>query len=244
MATICVGCGLAVDVDSGLLEVQLKPGGGISCDDTGDADDGLFLTVPTASAGDCITVSAGGAVSVEISPDACNGLRCRGNGLYIPCPNTIAGTSGTLLQTGVVPPFNAVPPESNPYNFPSPEITIDNTLCCTVSGRISVIAGGLFATLEPSTECYYYLEVDANGAGLIGVSPETRAYRHNVSTTVVQTVDFNNIEDNNWLTIPASSSVTYAANFVLRVISGTAHVTGDVGFEFIWNLGLACACAS
>lgn len=243
MATVCVGCGLAVDGASGLLEVQLRPGGGISCDDSGDADDGLFLTVPAASAGDCITVSAGGAVSVEISPDACNGLKCRGNGLYIPCPTTIAGTSGTVIQTGAAPPFDAAGPNAT-FNFPSPVINITNNLCCSVSGRISIIAGGLFATLEPSTECYYFLQTNANGGGLVGVSPETRAYRHNVSTTVVQTVDFNNIEDNNWYTIPAGTAETYAANFVLFVITGTAHVTGNVGFEFIWDLPLACGCAS
>ncbi|SRR6266498_1620436 len=117
--SICVGCGLTVD-GSGVLNVLPRPGGGISCQNTGAADDGIYVNFPSTAVnhtdGSCVTLTGDGSggsplhpeirlggspngllcggdgLRVDRSEDACNGIQIRANGLYAPCPNSIVNS--------------------------------------------------------------------------------------------------------------------------------------------------------
>lgn len=188
----------------------------------------------------CGLTTSGGLLVVEVSPDACNGLECRGNGLYVPCPDSVTGIiSNTSPQAGLLP-FDGLGP-SNTYDFDSPTISITNDLCCTVSGRLSVQVGGLLAGLEPTSKTTSSILVNPNGAGFGASAPDTSKINHNNGTGVLD-VDFNNTQDVNWVIITAGATLTYQARFRLLVQTATAHFSGTVAFAFQWDLNQDGCC--
>lgn len=141
----CVGCGL--EVNSGILEVKLKPGGGIACDpNTGLYTDPGHNTDPTVIAvvhndTNCITMAGGGTVaspltaSPKIAPDntLCKGsknlLKCNADGMQVDHQGSIAANSDfpspcctcATFLSGIPFTQSASP---NPYLIHSPLIEV------------------------------------------------------------------------------------------------------------------------
>lgn len=242
--SVCVGCGLTVS-GTGLLEVLLRPGGGISCDNSG-ADAGLFVTTATTGS-NCIDV-ASGVVSINLSEDACNGLQCRGNGLYAPCPDSIVDRAGSGSTTATPVGVNGTATPPNNYIFESTDtITICNTTCCTVSGRLTVSAGGIYALpAGPGLIIEGFLETSTNAGPYIGASPLGSRLVHNNHGTNDLFADFNNLHDNVVTTLAPTECVTVRSRVRYTVTSG-ALTSGTLGgasqqFEYQWDLNQTGCC--
>lgn len=143
--SVCIGCGLEVDPITGLLEVQLRPGGGLDCDNTGDANDGLFVVFPappessvlvTNLPDNCVDLSGNGTAisplhaALDISEGNCNSLECRGDGLYAPCPNSL-----------VCPRIVGFTGGSFPINLDNPASTYNIFSNCTGGAGCSSCVG-------------------------------------------------------------------------------------------------------
>lgn len=217
---VCVGCGL--EVVDGLLAVDLAAGGGILC-----GDDGLYVST---------------SVLDPISPDACNGIVRRGNGLYSPCPKALAfGIDTGSPQQGAVGAVTAgVGPSTNTYGFTSDAIVIDNPLCCAVKGKITIRAGGLFLAANDGFYGDAHLEVKIN-TDPYGVFPSNTMVFENQSGGVLRT-GFNGLQDDNYLAIAAGGSVTYQAQILVNVHEGNGTLSGTIGFEFNYFLAQDCTC--
>lgn len=228
---VCVGCGLFVN-GSGVLEVQRRPGGGIECDNSGDADDGLFLNLTTNAclSGDGTTASP---LAPVISPDACNGLECRGNGLYIRNPRSIIGITDHASPENTVLPL--VTGTGGTFIFNSLVVTINNPSCHEVVGRITVIEGGMDVTQNAASTMIASFEVNINGAGFIPVIPRASLVFDN-RTAVAANDRFDNLIESNLLSIGAGASATYQARMVYFQQSGTGILNGAQTFEFQWDL--------
>jgi hypothetical protein len=221
---ICVGCGL--DVVDGVVEVQIVEGGGLACDPT----TGLSVNFPAPSVLD------------PISPDACNGIARRGNGLYSPCPDAVLGAQDSASAQNSLLPL-AITGTNNDYFFESDVVTITNGLCCEVTGRITVLAGGLYVTAGTGFRAYGRLLVDINGAGYAAAFPETNRYVNNNGTGDI-VADFNGLQDQNLLILAAGASATYRAEIQIHVDIGSGTLDQifspvsppGAGFEFNWEL--------
>lgn len=207
-----------MEVVDGVLGPKLKTDGGLVCD-----GDGLHVVFPA------------GVVVPGVSPDACNGFALRGNGYYSPCPDAITGLAQATNTVDPVTMPLSVPGSSNNYLWKSGIISITNTLCCEVSGTISIRAGGLYLAADDGFYGQANLDVNPNGTGMVPAFPDTTQVFENQSGGVLHT-SFNNFVDENWLTIAAGATVTYQAAvnlFVSAAPGGT--MTGTIGFEFNWT---------
>jgi hypothetical protein len=211
---LCVGCGF--EVIDGILEHKLDPAGNITC---GAA--GLAVAIP--------------AVLDPISPDACNGVERRGNGLYVPCPDAVTGIIQNDSVNNDLLPL-AVSGVNNTYTFSSGGgNTIANPLCCDVSGIIAIRAGGLYLEAADGFYGSCKLQINPNGVGLVDCSPDTTMVFENQSGSTVHT-SFNNFVDENWISIPAGGSITYAAALVVFVNTGAGTLSGNIKFEYVLTL--------
>jgi len=227
---VCLGCGLDVDPDTGVLELQLKSGGGLVCD-----GDGLSVAFPSVDALD------------PISPDACNGIARRGNGLYAPCPDASTGTANCTLANLDYDPAPPTPPDTqNEYEFVSTSavtdqgtvggvVTMTNPTCCQITGRIGVRAGGLYGLAQDGFYGAAELRVNQGGGGLTGAGPDTHIVFENQCGSPVHT-SFNNMVDENWIVIDPGDTFTYAASILFLVYAGNIHLSGTINFEFNWVL--------
>lgn len=265
MAT-CVGCGLTSS-PAGLLEVQLRPGGGISCDNSGDADDGLFLTpagpaTVSTTGGDCTIISGNGApgtplrIDAEVSGDVCNGISCRGNGLYAPCPDSYAcimnqGICGAFvpfaINTGGAGNFNleaccADNPCSNCVGSrwqvcnPSP--------CCTMEGFISVLVyGGAITGPSVGFDAEAHVEVQYGGGGWTISTPPTYFRMQNLSGNRSH-FDIANMEERNYLLLAPSECIDFQARITINVFAGSATWAAGPGFEYyVHTTQTNCGCS-
>jgi hypothetical protein len=203
------------EVIDGVLGPKLDPAGGITC----------------GAAGLAISASS----LDPISPDACNGLARRGNGLYAPCPDAISGGQGTgSPQQGDLPLVFAGASDDS-YTFLSDVVSITNTTCCAVGGKISLRCGGAYLDCADDFYGSAHLEVNINGAGLGQCTPDTTMVFENRQGVNVHTA-FNNMVDDNYLAIAAGATVTYQAAFVFFANTGSGTLSGTLGFEFVWVL--------
>lgn len=247
---VCIGCGLEIDPITGLLEVQLRPGGGLDCDNTGDANDGLFVVFPPptgiiADDTTCsglnggVTISGDGTAGshlsavVPISTDNCNGIRCTASGLYAPCPDTV--TSATLRgYTGAIFPvalnIGGGPAATFGVVNDGAVITATNNLCCNIEGFWDVQAFGGRVEANPGFNGYAYLLVSIDGGGFNEAVPVTRISMDNRASAPgdpnggVVEYYLSNFEDKNLIDaasfIPTQAH-TFAAAIEIHVLAGT-----------------------
>jgi hypothetical protein len=204
-----------MEVVDGILGPKLDPAGGLEC---GEA--GLKANFPAA---------------VGESPDACNGLEIRGNGLYAPCPDAVTGiVSNDSVNNDLIDGAGlAIAAPGGPYMFGAGAAnTLANPLCCDVSGIIAIRAGGLYLDAADGFYGKCHLEIDANGTGWVPAVPDTTIVFENQSGSNLHTA-FNNLVDENHIVIPASGSITYTARVVVTVIAGSGTLTGLIQFEYV-----------
>lgn len=179
---ICVGCGLAVDPITGFLSVEQRPNGGILCDNSGDADDGIYLDARTLSTS---TVTVGGTgtlaspltAAVKISAADCNALVVDGTGLYVACQDGVAATSA--VQTS--PQGSGLPQavvNGGTYNYGNDNafnsIHICNPTCCTISGVVFVAVGNVYLEGPAGFIGGAHLQANINNTGYADINPSTR----------------------------------------------------------------------
>jgi hypothetical protein len=217
---VCVGCGLTVNPSSGVLETKLKSGGGLVCD-----GDGLSVAFPESLD--------------AISPDGCNGIERRGNGLYSPCPDAIVGVHQWIGTE--VSPLEVSSAGDGTFDWSSSTATITNDLCCTVSGRLSARAGGVVLAMDNGFRGYADIQVDINGTGWGTAVPSTRIYCENSQGTPIN-IGLNNFLDENYIVINAAAVVTYACRIHLIVTAGTADASGIPAVEINWVMPQTGCC--
>lgn len=208
---VCVGCGF--EVVDGILQHKLDPAGHMTC---GAA--GLAVSIP--------------GILDPISPDACNGISRRGNGLYSNCPDTI---TGAVNNTDAIAPVTVSTGGAGTFDWPQDVVTVNNTLCCDVGGRISTRAGGIRLLTHTGFYCEANLDININGGGWGAAAPDTAIVFENQTGSDVHTA-LNGFLDENFLAISAGGSVTYQGRIHLHVLAGTADATGEIGVEINWVL--------
>jgi hypothetical protein len=214
---VCVGnCFEVVD---GVLQLQIDPAGGLTC---GGA--GLAVSETTLD---------------PISPDACNGIVRRGNGLYAPCPQ--ASANAHLWNPGAITPFTMSTGGDATFRWPSDSATIANTACCNVGGRVSVRFGGLRVLAHNGFHAEAHLDVNINGGGFGAATPDTTLIIENHQGVDVN-VALNGFLDENYLVVGGSTSQTYAGQLTVVVIAGTGDVSGTPQCEINWVLPQVGCC--
>jgi hypothetical protein len=83
------------------------------------------VAAPPPIGSSCINVT-GSTISPIISPDACNGLECRANGLYAVRPRGVQDFTGT---GDVIPAGTVIAPGAQVCSTTTTTITVDNTAC-------------------------------------------------------------------------------------------------------------------
>lgn len=181
----CIGCGLTSGVD-GLLKVQVRPGGGLDCDNSGDANDGLYVVpgavtaapgTTTVVTGDTATIDgfgtglAGDPIkgNVRKSSSACNGLRLDPDGVYAACPSSYTCLQNTGFFGG------AIIGVGNGLNTGcgAPPCNFDLLSQCNING-CSTCPGGLDAAIHfclPANICCQtqgFWDVQAYGGAVAG----------------------------------------------------------------------------
>lgn len=259
MAT-CIGCGLNSDA-AGLLEVQLRPGGGIECDPDG-ADAGLFLT-PTGPAtisttpGSCTGISGNGSpgsplrVDADISEDACNGITCRANGLYAHCPDSLVcsinvpGTGGgavpvalsagtfDLLSNCTAPPSCATCVAACGTNAIQVCQNGANAICCQTSGFWEIIAYGGVISTNPGFEATVLLRECLDGS--FGNSVPLTNKKFFNSTGGAQIWELGGFHAKNFIVSNLNDCHTFAAAIRIIVVAGTGSWIVAPEFEFYWH---------
>lgn len=245
--SLCVGCGLKIG-GTGLLEVELRPSGGIGCTNTGAADDGLFVTFPpstvvTSNTGDdCVQLTGNGAAgtplstSLIISPDACNGVQCRGNGLYaFSRPNDKVGIYPELMG-GFAGPYPLAVGVAT-YRFFGPDHAVfNNSTCCTMAGfvksstSVDVVANGM-SWISAQTG-FVINGVDALGAPLKDAHADTRTSSAGGS----QLFQLGG-EDSLIASIPPGGSSTFATLLIVTGRVGTGSILSQPAGELAWHIG-------
>lgn len=217
---VCVGS--CFEVVDGILQLQIDPAGGLTC-----GTDGLAADFP--------------AILDPISPDACNGIARRGNGLYAPCPDAIAFVAQTA--PGPITPFDMtfVGPGAATFDFPSDVVTITNTTCCDVAGRISCRAGGVYVTTHNGFVSQGWLEINIAGAGYGAAFPDSVIVLDN-PFGVDHLMHVGPFHDENYLSLAAGASVTYQCRIHVTVDAGSAACHGAFGSEINWILAQTGCC--
>lgn len=155
---VCIGCGLTTDVD-GLLIVELKPGGGLTCDDAG------LSIIPAGSPGS----SLGAASTVTIGSNPCasdkENLLANGTGgvvaLHTGSKAHIAGGDYSPNgDTHMVAGVDVGHP--NRYTYSGSIVQIHNTCGDVISGTTEFAAGGV--VVETAASSYVEVEVWINQA--------------------------------------------------------------------------------
>lgn len=253
---ICVGCGLDVDIN-GRLHAQLRPGGGLSCQDTGAADDGLYVTpgVFMPATGGSGTIPPGSTSinsatgEVRKSPDACNGLDLRGNGVWAPRMCTLANTALRGYQGAIFPVGLSV---GGTYAVESDggAVSVTNNTDCTLMGKWDVQASGGRVLANPGFDASMYLGVNIDNTGWGPAIPITRIRMDNRTNNGASpnggVVEYNaaNFHEENWSPLVPGQTITFMANVNLVVTAGIAgldnagtwHDTPDFPrFEFHWH---------
>lgn len=249
---ICLGCGLGVD-DFGILEVKLRPGGGIACDNSGDADDGLYLS-GSGSIGivaeDSATIDFSGdgssgshlTASVKISGDACNGLTTGSDGkLYA---HNVCTKAGGLL-TGYLGATFPVSMTADAYyriQNDGGDLSVTNPLSCEMIGIWDVQAYGGGVTMDAGSDAHAFLETDTDGGGYGISTPETYFRMDNRSSSGPTDYNINNLWERNYVHFNAGETHTLGAKVAIHITTGTAtwYDSGPHGlafprFEFHWH---------
>jgi hypothetical protein len=191
---ICVGCGLAIDGDTGLLVVdtgtcivcdsngvslQVAPNSGVVCTGSGISSDIHILDSTSIDlSGDGKNATPLSAAVIK-SPTSCNGLQLLGNGVWTPCVNDVSGDS--LNQISPQSPDFGVPiplTDGGTYDFLNSDnpasINICNTSCCAVRGILTVQVGDIYVEALPGFIGNGLLQVSIDGGGFITLFPSTR----------------------------------------------------------------------
>lgn len=245
--SICVGCGLDVS-DTGVLEVQKRPNGGLGCTNTGAGTDGLFLTAFT---GDTATGHMHGTgtladpllTDVRKSTQPCNGIRLDGDGVYASCPKSIIGH---YLQTSPQGIDVAHPMaidtlglarrdflNDNAFN----SIHVCNTTCCTVEGFISVRTGDLWVNAVTGLRIDVNLLININNTGFVAVSPSTELLIDNPGPN--QFHSLNGIAYSQWLIEDPGVCFDFQWLYRVHIQNGTGTLyTNSNGPSFFTSIQL------
>lgn len=219
--SVCVGCGLFVD--AGLLKVQTNPNGCLVCDDTN-------------------------GLAVEVSPDDCNALICRGNGLWALCPDSFSCIQTVEFYGGAI---IGVPDglASGSYDLLSQCIAnacsscpggtdgrirfCNNSPCCTLEGFWDVQAYGGQVATNPGFNATAELFISTNGGAFVGASPVTLIRMQN-NTAAVQTFNLSGLMDRNYISLPAGTGTCVDLQAMVRilVLAGTGTWESGPTFEF------------
>ena len=254
---ICVGCGLRINPDTGLLEVHLAPGGGLGCDTT-DPDQGLHVTGASTTGSNCIDVSSG-VVSINRSEQSCNGINCLGDGLYAPCPDSIIGgdnfgaTGGPWPLAGGLNTGGGIPTTFNGQSLcdsgcggpGNQSIHICNTTCCTVAGYATVLASvGDINNASVGFEASVFLSCSINGGAYFGASPDTRIRIGNDGAAPAgnRNLRVGTLIEKNFLVLGVGECVDYQAQITIAVTAGTAAWETAPNFEFYFDLNQVGCC--
>lgn len=251
---ICVGCGLDVN-DSGVLEVDLADDttgdghSGIHCDNTA----GLSLVVQhdgsltgNGTSAVPLRVNSVPPSTIPISPDACNGLHARGNGLWAPCPQEYTCTQNVGFFGGAIP-FGVNTGGDATFNLASQcganvcstcpagadgRITFCNpSPCCSVEGFWDVQAYGGAVDANPGFNATAELQISFNGGGFVGGSPATFIRMQNQGAGV-ERYDLSNMLERDYIILGASGCVDLQARIQVHVFSGTGTWAVGPNFEF------------
>lgn len=187
---ICIGCGLDINAISGLLQVQTEAGGGVICDPT----NGLELQIQHVGSlsGDGTSDSL---LSPVASPDDCNSLQVRGNGLYVPCSDSSVGTSAVQLspQSSGLP--QAVTDGGN-YGYNNDNafnsIHICNPTCCGAAGIVFISVSDVYYQAAQGSSGGAVLQINVDNGGFADMSPvPTTKFANNGTGDTVYAVNLN-----------------------------------------------------
>lgn len=254
---ICVGCGLDINPVSGLLEVQLRPGGGLDCQNLDLPNDGLFVSFPSSSivTDDSTTIDFTGDGSpgshltavVKKSADNCNALiNGSDGGLYVACQDSIVGSS---LQTspqdvGAGQLMTAPGTFSYDNSNSTSSIHICNVTCCTVSGQIEVTVGDTYLEADVNFLGNAHLQIKVDGGAFTDVVPDSQKIFHNVGNAT-QRMDLDNISTAFPFLIAAGVCVDFQWRLQVVATVGTANLhTLSAGpkFQSRWHLSHVDCC--
>lgn len=168
--------------ESGVLVVDLKPGGGLTCVDA----DGLSVTFPSFTADDSGTIDFSGdgssgshlTASVKKSTDNCNALiNGSDGGLYVACQDGVANTSVVQVSPqGVGLPQTV--DDGGTYDYLNDNafnsIHICNPTCCAVNGIIIVSVGDIYFEGHPGFIGGGRLQANIDNAGFADLQPLPR----------------------------------------------------------------------
>lgn len=225
---VCVGCGLDINGGSGLLEVQLDPAGGITCGPAG------------------LAASAVPVASIPVSPDACNGITKRGNGLYSPCPKSIVGSIIQTSPQGSGLPQTMIAPGTFNYlnDNTTNSIHICNTTCCEVQGFVEVTVGDTYLDEAEGFFGSSRIQVNIDASGLVDTEPSTeRVYQNNGTGTLRE--DANNMGTALQLNIAVGACHDYQWRLQFTATAGTATLktlTAGPKFQTRWMLSQTGCC--
>jgi hypothetical protein len=199
----------------------------------------------------------GGLLIAEISDDGCNGLTCRADGLYVPCPDSIIGSAG-VGAVGWTESFLIESP--NTYEFISEctdtdttdcvvggggfQFQLCNILCCTARGTWDVqVYGGLITGASADFNAIASLSVSIDNGAYVLASPITAFRMYGAAGA---THDISNMEDVNFLELASVGSagdcVTFSGKVTVQVLAGSATWSTEPTFEFHWQLHQVGCC--
>lgn len=264
---VCVGCGLTVN-GSGVLIVDRNPDSSLSGIDCTDAA-GLSLHANTVNS-TSISITGIGTDTSKLSaaiirsPDNCNGVDLRGNGLYVPCPKSIVGAVNTGF-TGFTAPFSPMvaggtydaqsvcpgspAPTATTYDCVGSQIHICNPLCCSAQGLWDVTCYGGLILGAPGFDATAFLMTSIDGGAFGAASPTTKIKMTNQGPAS-QFFELGNFQENNFIAFDAVDGAVpchrFSAQFRIEVAGGSTGngtwVTGPQ-FEFRWHFHQTGCCS-
>lgn len=195
-----------------------------------------------------------GLLVAKASPDACNGLQVRANGLWSECVNNIAGAVDQLSPQSVLLPIAISNPSGNPltpttFGFlndnSSTSIHVCNTTCCTVTGSFDVTIGGLELDADPGFFGNMSIQLKFNSGAFAPVVPLSEWVANNVGGST-QRISFNGMSAPFTRALAPGECVDVQWAQVLSCAAGTGNL-GSIGagprFTTRWMfVQTGCAC--
>ena len=186
---------------------------------------------------------------VTRSPDACNGLELRANGVWAKCPSSLVQI---MNVSPAFAPFGINSGGAGNFNIPSGcnnscnggNWHICNPYNCQISGFISIRAYmGAVSGASVGFDAEGHLEVSINGGGYTGASPGTFIRMQNLTVNNQSYWDLANMEERNFLILDPGACVDYQVQATINVFAGTATWSTGPNFEYYVHLTTTGGCS-